>query len=119
MFYPLIEHEIKDLPSDIQLGSTPQERPSICVLIDEPELPLHPNLQFKVMDYLRVLSTGQNVQVILATHSPTIVEYASFEELYLFRPIELVGANENQLVRIADKDEPLQLLGISSVREQT
>lgn len=110
MFYPLVEHEIKDLLSDIQSGSKPQDRPPICVLIDEPELHLHPNLQFKVMDYLRVLSSGQNVQVILATHSPTIVEYASFEELYLLRPVELVGADENQLVRIADNDERLQLL---------
>jgi len=110
IFYPLVEHEIKDLLSDIQSGSKPPDRPPICVLIDEPELHLHPNLQFKVMDYLRVLTSGQNVQVILATHSPTIVEYASFEELYLLRPVELVGADENQLVRIADNDERLQLL---------
>lgn len=110
MFYPLLEREIRHLLAQIGAGVEPGARPELCVLIDEPELHLHPNLQLKVLDYLRVLTTGTTTQVIVATHSPTMVEYASFEELYLLRPIELVPAGDNQLVRVASDDERLRVL---------
>lgn len=110
MFYPLIEHEIKALLGQIQGSDTQEARPEICLLIDEPELHLHPNSQLKVLDYLRVLTTGSNTQVILATHSPAMVEYASFEELFLLRPPELVRQEENQLIQVADDDERLRFL---------
>lgn len=78
MFYPLIEHRIRSLLR----GATeaPQLDP-ICVLIDEPELHLHPNLQAKVLDHLRLLVADEGAQVILTTHSPHIVDYASYDEL--------------------------------------
>lgn len=110
MFYPLVEHEIKTLVAEIKDDSQPEERPEVCVLIDEPELHLHPNLQVKVLDYLRLLTTQENLQVILATHSPTIVESASFEELFLLRPIELVGSEENQLIQVASDEQRLRFL---------
>lgn len=110
MFYPLIEHEIKALVKEIEVATTPAVRPEICVLIDEPELHLHPNLQVKVLDYLRVITSKQPLQVIVATHSPTIVEAASFEELFLLRPIELVGTDANQLIRVASDEERLSTL---------
>jgi predicted ATPase len=110
MFYPLIEREIKHLLAQIGVGNEPGVRPELCILIDEPELHLHPNLQLKVLDYLRVLTTGTQTQVIVATHSPTIVEYASFEELFLLRPLELVAQEENQLVRVANDEERLRVL---------
>ena len=37
----------------IQHADTAQPHPEICVLIDEPELHLHPNLQVKVFDDVR------------------------------------------------------------------
>lgn len=108
MFYPLVEREIKSLVRQIEVGPEGvTERPDFCVLIDEPELHLHPNLQVKVLDYLRVLSADQRSQVIVATHSPTIVEGATFDELFLLRPIELVQDEENQLVRVANDDDKL------------
>jgi hypothetical protein len=110
MFYPLIENKIKTLVAEIREDGEPQDLAEVCVLIDEPELHLHPNLQIKVLDYLRVLTSQDNLQVILATHSPTIVEAASFEELFLLRPIELVGLEENQLVQVASDDERLLFL---------
>lgn len=110
MFYPLIEREIKHLLAQIGAGHEPGARPELCVLIDEPELHLHPNLQLKVLDYLRILTAGTQTQVIVATHSPTIVEYASFEELFLLRPVELVTQEENQLVRVANDEERLRVL---------
>ncbi|WP_162917477.1 ATP-dependent nuclease [Dongia deserti] len=110
MFYPLIEREVKALVKEVESGPQAVERPELCVLIDEPELHLHPNLQLKVLDYLRVLTSKGHTQVILATHSPTMVEYASFEELFLLRPIELVEPQQNQLVQVATDEERLQFL---------
>jgi hypothetical protein len=43
--------------------------------------------------------------VIIATHSPTIVEAATFEELFLLRPVELVDHGENQLTRVAQDED--------------
>lgn len=110
MFFPLVERAIRALLAEVSGVEKAGVRPEQCVLIDEPELHLHPNLQVKVLDYLRVLTTGTQTQVILATHSPTIVESASFEELFLLRPVELVSADENQLVQVATDDERLRLL---------
>jgi len=110
MFYPLVEREIKSLLREIDAGPQSFDRPEMCVLIDEPELHLHPNLQLKVLDYLRVLTTRQRTQVIVASHSPTIVEGATFDELFLLRPIELIQPEENQLVRIAQDEERLAAL---------
>lgn len=111
MFYPLLERDIRGLLTEIKSGPQEITRPDTCVLIDEPELHLHPNLQVKVLDYLRLLASAERrTQVIIATHSPTIVEYASFEELYLLRPVELVEPEANQLVRVANDEERLAFL---------
>jgi hypothetical protein len=71
---------------------------------------LHPNIQLKVLDYLRVITSKQPLQVVVATHSPTIVEAATLEELFLLRPVELVANDENQLNRVADDEERLLAL---------
>jgi energy-coupling factor transporter ATP-binding protein EcfA2 len=110
MFYPLVEREVKSLVKEIDSGPQTVQRSEFCVLIDEPELHLHPNLQLKVLDYLRVLASAANTQVIVATHSPTMVEYASFEELFLLRPSELSEPEQNQLTQVADDEERLAFL---------
>jgi ABC-type multidrug transport system ATPase subunit len=110
MFYPLIEHQVKAILAEIRRDTSAQARAGIAVLIDEPELHLHPNLQLKVFDYLRVLSSTDLLQIIVATHSPTIVEYATFDELFLLRPVELVPEGENQLIQVATDEDRLKLL---------
>ena len=110
MFYPLLEHQIHSILAEIKSGFEEAERAETCVLIDEPELHLHPNLQMKVLDYLRILTAAANIQVIVVSHSPTLVEHATFEELFLLRPVELVGRDENQLIQIATDEERLRLL---------
>jgi ABC-type branched-subunit amino acid transport system ATPase component len=110
IFYPLMEQRIRAILSEIRHAQVPAPHPEICVLIDEPDLHLHPSLQLKVFDYLRLLSSDANTQFIIATHSPTIVEYATFDELYLLRPIELVQPGENQLVQVATDEQRLALL---------
>lgn len=110
MFYPLVEREVKSLVKEIDSGPQTVERVEFCVLIDEPELHLHPNLQLKVLDYLRVLASASHIQIIVATHSPTMVEYASFEELFLLRPVELSDPEQNQLIHIAGDEDRLSFL---------
>lgn len=110
MFYPLVEREVKALVKEIDSGPQTVARPEFCLLIDEPELHLHPNLQVKVLDYLRVLASSAHTQIIVATHSPTMVEYASFEELFLLRPVELSNFEQNQLVQVATDEDRLGFL---------
>lgn len=110
MFYPLVEREVKALVKEIDSGPQTVERPEFCLLIDEPELHLHPNLQLKVLDYFRVLASSAHIQIIVATHSPTMVEYASFEELFLLRPVELSDLEQSQLVQVANNEERLAFL---------
>lgn len=70
---------------------------------------LHPNLQQKVLDYFRLI-TLENFQIITVTHSPTIVEHATFNELFILKPVELISDNDNQLVPIATDEERLSFL---------
>ena len=109
-FYPLIEHRVRRVLDELKGEAPGPQSETICVLIDEPELHLHPNLQARILDYFRTLSVRENAQFVISTHSPTIVEYSNSEELYLLRPRDMVGDDENQLVQIATDEEKLQLL---------
>lgn len=110
LFYPLVEHRIKGILHELKGDEALQGSEKVCVLMDEPKLHLHPNLQSKVLDYIRGLSVRENAQFIMATHSPTIVENANSDELFLLRPTEMIADGDNQLVRIATDEEKLQLL---------
>jgi predicted ATPase len=110
MFYPLIEQNVKNILKSIKNPSSEYSNHEMTVLIDEPELHLHPNLQIKIYDYFRVISSERRVQIIIATHSPTIVEYATSNELFLLRPYELLAEGENQLIQVATDEEKLYFL---------
>lgn len=110
LFFPLIEKRIQSLLDKTKGATTETLKEDVCVLMDEPELHLHPVLQGKILDYIRTIAVKENIQFILATHSPTIVEYANSDELYLLRPSELVQGDDNQLVKIANDDEKLELI---------
>lgn len=49
------------------------------ILIDEPEISLHPTWQIKLKDFLFELFDGYDVQIIIATHSPFI--FKNLDEL--------------------------------------
>lgn len=49
------------------------------ILIDEPELSLHPEWQQKILDFYK--SIGENNQIIIATHSPHIVSSCKKQEV--------------------------------------
>ena len=67
------------------------------IMIDEPELSLHPKWQQKIVDVYRKI--GRNNQIILATHSPHIL--GSVEK----KNIILLEKNENGIVKVKTGDE--------------
>lgn len=52
------------------------------VLLDEPELGLHPDLQRQFMLYLRKLTEDRGLQFFLATHSPVLLNHADTVNFY-------------------------------------
>ncbi len=48
------------------------------VLLDEPELGLHPDLQRRFFEYLQRLAEEKDLQIFLGTHSQVILNYTEF-----------------------------------------
>jgi len=55
-----------------------QREKQLIVLIDEPELHLHPTLQEKFVEFL--LEFSKEAQIILASHSPLLIKQLSFND---------------------------------------
>ena len=55
-----------------------QNGKKLIILIDEPELHLHPKLQEKFVDF--ILEVSRDSQVILTTHSPLLIKQLSYNE---------------------------------------
>ncbi len=49
-------------------------QPSSLVLLDEPEVSLHPGAQVRLLQYIKAMVLKKGIQVVISTHSPTIVE---------------------------------------------
>jgi len=58
------------------------------LILEEPEVHLHPSLKFKLINFLRMLSE-EDVYVVFSTHSPEIVRYLE----YLFKVKKLKEEN--------------------------
>jgi energy-coupling factor transporter ATP-binding protein EcfA2 len=104
LMLPLVERQAEQLvtPPAVAPGIVP-----LTMLLDEPELHLHPLLQLQVLQYMRDLASEGSVQFILSTHSPTLLDALTEEELYLVSPAEL--APENQLSRLTTHQERLEI----------
>lgn len=64
------------------------------ILIDEPELSLHPEWQQKILDFYK--NIGNNNQIIIATHSPHIVSSCRKEEIRVLNKEDgIVKVQEN------------------------
>ncbi len=110
LFLPLIEHEILHNLKLIEEPHSKIEWECRPVIIDEPELHLHPNLQELLLSYMREMAAAQRYQFIVSSHSQVLVDAANHDELYLMRPVHSVGDGENQLIRIADSEDGLDLI---------
>lgn len=114
LFLPLLEDQVRDklqlLEDMAKPGQVAAERnEDRVVLIDEPEQHLHPDLQAKILSYMRGLSKTSRVQFVITTHSPTIMDQAFDDELFVLSP-PVEGVVENQLRRIATNAERLEAL---------
>lgn len=59
--------------------------PSVIYAIEEPETAQHPSHQRKLIEAFIKLSKTDNTQIILTTHSPSIVKLLEFEHLRLIK----------------------------------
>ena len=95
-----VEHIVNPMPLDPGLVA-------LTMLLDEPELHLHPLLQLQVLQYMRDLASEGTAQFILTTHSPTLLDALTDQELYLVSPAELTP--DNQLSRLTTQQERLEV----------
>ena len=75
------------------------------VFFDEPELHLHPELSYKLLQTLKAI--GNNNQFIFCTHSPDIIN-ASLDDSVIF--ISPPKKNTNQAVLVREEDDTNQAL---------
>lgn len=106
------EREVINIVFDFILRTS-----SDCIVFfDEPELHLHPELSYKLLQALRSAGTGN--QFIFCTHSPDIIT-ASLDQtvIFLAPPTQdASGKDNNQAIRVEEDDstnQALKLLGQS------
>lgn len=74
--------------------------PSIIYAIEEPETSQHPNHQRKLIEAFIELSNSDNTQILLTTHSPSIVKLLQFDHIKLIKndpQKEVVNVQCNEL----------------------
>ncbi len=62
-------------------GLSEKETFAKILLIEEPEAHLHPQLQTKLLQYLKEQALNNNIQIVVTTHSPTIVASTGLDSL--------------------------------------
>ena len=102
------EREVVNIVFDFLLRS-----PSDCIVaFDEPELHLHPELSYKLIQTLK--SIGNRNQFILCTHSPDIITASLDNSVVFVAPFKTAGLNQAIVVREDDEtNEALKRLGQS------
>ncbi|WIW88098.1 ATP-binding protein [Sphingobium sp. V4] len=108
LFLPVLEYQIDKILGIEHAGS------KRTFLIDEPELHLHPALQADMVAYFRHLAQSDSIQFIVATHSPTMIDAAQPDELFILMAWQ-ASWNGNQFSKLADNADRLlairELLG--------
>jgi len=80
------------------------------MIIDEPELHIHPQMQEKYLEIMKKVMEEQNIQFIAATHSPVFINETTIEGVHRFyledgstqvvKPI--ISTQQKHLVKILD-----------------
>jgi hypothetical protein len=112
ILFPFVEKEIENELARAKAEKIPHE--DITILIDSPEAYLHPTLQRNLLEYLRksvrdAESRGERLQFIIATHSTTIINEATPEDLYVMVFPDQTP-NGNQIIKITMDEDKLHLI---------
>lgn len=83
---------------DVERRTQNTESKSVIYAIEEPETSQHETKQQKLINALCKLSSTNNTQVILTTHSPTIVKGLSFQDLRL-----IVNQDDKRVIKLIKK----------------
>jgi hypothetical protein len=108
MFLPFLEGRIERTLTILE-GQQDSVDEDWVVIIDEPELHLHPSLQERLLEYMRDQVSNGKVQFVLATHSPVLINEARSDELFMLtmqQPIE----SYNQLQPVTGPPERLEAI---------
>lgn len=110
LFMPLVENEINSVLRQLEINETPgmDTKPDTVMLIDEPDLHIHSILQKRIVEYMRKKAHEDNVQFIIATHSPIIINEATSDELFVL--VEANKSRDNQLQKVVSNPEKYHLL---------
>lgn len=90
------------------------------ILIDEPELSLHPSWQLKIVDIFKKI--GKNNQIIISTHSPYIIGSVSKKDLIILKKsektIESVDVNSlNETKGMEVNDILAEIMNVENTRD--
>ena len=86
--------------AEAERRKTEKNVPDIIYAIEEPETSQHLEHQRKLIDAFIKLSNSEHTQIIMTTHSPTIVKMLDFEHLKLIKgsqPKEVVNIERHNL----------------------
>ncbi|MFA6042264.1 MAG: AAA family ATPase [Patescibacteria group bacterium] len=80
------------------------------IIIDEPELHLHPQMQQKYLKLIKELKEEKNIQFVIATHSPIFVNSETIKDTYRFfmdqKETKIINpkitSSEYELIKILD-----------------
>lgn len=79
------------------------------VLLDEPEVSLHPSAQMRLMDFLQEQCLKKKHQIVVSTHSPSIVKNLPKEAIKLFCLNENLGKVD--ILQDVSPEESFYILG--------
>lgn len=100
------EREVVNIAFDFLL-----RKPEDCIVFfDEPELHLHPELSYKLLQTLR--SIGSRNQFVLSTHSPDVITASLDQTVVFLSPprSDESGQPANQAITVSESDETHQAL---------
>ncbi|MCX5997616.1 MAG: AAA family ATPase [Chloroflexi bacterium] len=110
LFMPLLERQINQIIRKLQKGKEVDldSVQDTVMILDEPDLHIHPELQKRMLTYMRKRAYEDNVQFVIATHSPVIINEAASNELFSLVPREIAG-DSNQLREVISNQEKFEL----------
>lgn len=88
---------------------------SSLVLLDEPEVSLHPSAQTRLMDFLQQRALINKHQIVVSTHSPSIVKNLPKEAIKLFCLNEKLGKVD--ILQDVSPEESFYILGETTTKK--